>query len=120
MSRQDDAYPARGEGGARGSRRAGASDGEAWLRAAVLSAALSDMGGFRSSPATVGPPPAAAPAVAAAEWPWVRPLDAILRVSGRTLEEALSCRRAAAEVGLLWRLWQEGTGGERQGARLGA
>jgi hypothetical protein len=106
----------RDDGNGRSGGRGGG--GEA-LRAAVLSAALSDLGLYLGSPA-MAPPPPPAPAVAAARWPWGQPLAAILRVSGRSLEEAVWDRRAAAEVGLLWRLWREAAAGARGEERLGA
>ena len=42
------------------------------------------------------------------EWPWLRPLSAILQFSRWTIDDVVSNPRAAAEVRLFWKILQTG------------
>jgi hypothetical protein len=42
------------------------------------------------------------------EWPWLRPLSAILSFSRWTIDDVVSSRRAAFEVRLLWKVYKLG------------
>ena len=48
------------------------------------------------------------------EWQWRRPLAAILRFAGRSIDDVVGSPRAAAEVRVLWRSYRAG---ERIAAR---
>jgi hypothetical protein len=42
------------------------------------------------------------------EWQWRRPLRAILRFAGRSIDDVVESTRAAAEVRVLWRAYRAG------------